>query len=138
MQYQENRMGSIATLFLAGLMPLLCSPASAQDGTKSRGAEGRVVRLPTDYSIGRAFIVEPQYDKRPSYHRGLVWPNRMIPEVRGDVNVPSGRIFRLDVWDGGPRAHRALAALGKDDVQILNFYQCKKADDRMLMAVRGL
>jgi len=112
--------------------------AGQQAASTRAWAEARVVHLPADYSIGRAYIVEPQFDKRPLYHYALGWPNRMLAEARGDVNVPSGKILRLDVWDSGPRAHRALAALGQNDVQILNFYQCEKADDRMLSAARGL
>lgn len=98
----------------------------------------RIVHFPDDGSIGRAFIVEPQFEQKPLYHYVLGWPNQIIRQVRGDVNVPAGKILRLDVWDSGPKVHAALAGLGPDDVQILNFYQCKGADDRMLAAASRL
>ncbi|MBC8218503.1 MAG: hypothetical protein H8E73_08565, partial [Planctomycetes bacterium] len=98
----------------------------------------RVVHFPKDKSIGRCFLVEPQPEQECLWNRILVWPKTDVGHVRGDVNVPAGKMLRLDVWDAGPRAHNALARLGPDDVQILNFYQCKKADDRMLSAASGL
>ncbi|MHC4889984.1 MAG: leucine-rich repeat domain-containing protein [Planctomycetota bacterium] len=98
----------------------------------------RVVHFPEDKSIGRCFLVEPQPEQTCLWHRVLVWPKTDVGHIRGDVTVPTGRILRLDVWDSGPKAHEALANLGPDDVQILNFYQCKKADDRMLSAASRL
>jgi len=98
----------------------------------------RIVRFPKDNSIGRAYIVEPQPEQESLWNRTLVWPNRPLGHVRGDVNVPAGKMFRFDLWDSGPRGREALANLGPNDVQILNFYQCKGADDRTLAAASRL
>jgi len=97
-------------------------------------SKARIVHFPKDNSIGRCFFVEPQPEQTCLWHRVLVWPKTGVGHVRGDVNVPAGKMLRLDVWDSGPRGREALVHLGPDDVQILNFYQCKWADDRMLAA----
>jgi Leucine-rich repeat (LRR) protein len=113
---------------------LLRRYAEQQAKVSTPRSEERIVHFPKDKSIGRCFLVEPQPEQTCLWHRVLVWPKTNVGHVRGDVTVPAGKILRLDVWDGGPRAHKALARLGPDDVQILNFYQCKRADDRMLAA----
>ncbi len=110
----------------AAQRPTVANPLSAE----------RVVHFPEDNSIGRCFLVEPQ--SQPLWSKVLVWPKTHAGPAAGDVNVPAGKMLRLDVWDAGPRAHNALARLGPNDVQILNFYQCKKADDRMLSAASRL
>ena len=97
-----------------------------------------VVHFPKDQSIGRCFLVEPQPEHECLWHRTLVWPNRMLGEARGDVNVSAGKMLQFDLWDSGPRGREALANLGPNDVQILNLFQCKGADDRTLAAASGL
>ena len=131
---------------------LLRRYAEQQAKVTAPQSEERVVHFPPDRSlgnmmiqdenakrkIGRCFLVEPKPEQTCLWHRVLVWPKTDVGHVRGDVTVPAGKILRLDVWDSGPRAHNALARLGPDDVQILNFYQCKGADDRMLAAASRL
>ena len=122
----------------------VCSAQTNRGTTKAR-----VIHFPADRSlgklaihenarrnIGRYFLVEPQ--SQPLWNTVLVWPNTYIGPAVGDVNVPAGKILRLDVWDSGPRGREALVNLGPNDVQILNLFQCKKADDRMLSAASRL
>jgi len=123
----------------AGLWELLGKSAAQQAATTSIRAETRIVHLPQDRSIGRAYIVEPQFDKKPLYHYVLGWPNRMIPEARGDIEVPAGRILRLDIMKDARTALPALRQLKPDDVQILFFYYAaKNVDDRTLEAIAHL
>lgn len=87
------------------------SVCSAQTNRGTTNA--RVVHFPADRSldkltihenakrnIGRCFFVEPQ----PSWNM-FGWPSTYIGPAVGDVNVPDGKMLRLDVWDAGPRAH---------------------------------
>jgi len=127
---------------------LLRRYAEQQAKVTAPQSEERVVHFPPDRSlgnmmiqdenakrkIGRCFLVEPKPEQTCLWHRVLVWPKTDVGHVRGDVTVPAGKILRLDVWDSGPRGREALVHLGPNDVQILNFYQCKGADDRMLAA----
>ena len=123
----------------AGLWGLLGKAAAQQAATTSIRAETRIVHLPQDHSIGRAYIVEPQFDKKPLYHYALGWPNRMIPEVRGDIEVPAGKILRLDIMKDARTALPALRQLKGDDVQILFFYHAaRNVDDLTLEAIAHL
>ncbi len=136
------------TILIAMLICVVTVPVcSAQ--TKRGTTKARVVHFPADRSlgklmihenarrnIGRYFLVEPQ--SQPLWNTVLVWPNTYIGPAVGDVTVPAGKILRLDVWDSGPRGREALVNLEPNDVQILNFYQCKGADGRMLAAASRL
>ena len=74
--------------YRSAVLELLARYAQVQAATTSIRAETRIVHLPQDRSIGRAYIVEPQFDKKPLHHYVLGWPNRMIPEVRGEAAQP--------------------------------------------------
>jgi len=125
--------------YRSAVLELLARYAQAQPATTSIRAETRIVHLPQDRSIGRAYVVEPQFDKKPLYHYVLGWPNRMMPEARGDIEVPAGRILRLDIMKDARTALPALRQLKDDDVQILFFYYAaKNVDDRTLEAIAHL
>jgi len=125
--------------YRSAVLELLARYAQGQAATTSIRAEARIVHLPQDRSIGRAYIVEPQFAKKPLYHYVLGWPNRMMPEARGDIEVPAGKILRLDIMKDARTALPALRQLKGDDVQILFFYYAaKNVDDRTLEAIAHL
>lgn len=99
----------------------------------------RVVHFPDDRSIGRVFIVEPKQEEGFMWHGALGGPYRLIPEARGDIEVPPGSSLRLDIMKDARAAAPALRQLKPDDVQILHFYYAARGlDDRTLEAIAHL
>lgn len=139
MTFEETPMVRTTVKMLLALVAYLSIPLLLPVCAANPEYAERVVRLPGDYSIGRAFIVEPPSEDGFLWHEALVLPKRMIPEARGDIEVPAGKMLRLDIMKDGRAAASVLRRLNPNDVQILHFYfMARGVDDRALDAIAHL
>jgi len=97
-----------------------------------------VVHFPKDRSIGHVYLVKRQPAKERLWHYVFGWVEKDLGEARGDVKVPANGMLRLDIRGDGWRKTKPFAAIGPNDIQILNLYQCNDIDDYFMSQIRHL
>jgi Leucine-rich repeat (LRR) protein len=100
--------------------------------------EERVVNFPKDRSIGHVYVVKRQPTKERLWHYVFGWVEKDLGEARGDVKVPAYVMLRLDIRGDEWRKTKPFAAIGPNDIGILNLYQCNDIDDYFMSQIRHL
>jgi Leucine-rich repeat (LRR) protein len=91
------------------IMRLVCISISTAVGQSER-----IVRFPSEVSLGRFFVNESSF-----MDRWMDWQD--VGPARGEVRVSAGMALRLDVSQTGSAHLAALKSLNPDDVQLIRF-----------------
>jgi len=121
-----------------GMLDLIRKYQTTQTGIENPPGKERVVHFPKDRSIGHIYLVKRQPTKERLWHYVFGWVEKDLGEARGDVKVPVNGMLRLDIRGDGWRKTQPFAAIGPNDIQILNLYQCNDIDDYFMSQIRHL
>ena len=117
---------------------LLRKYQTTQTGVENPLSKERVVHFPNDRSIGHIYLVKRQPTKERLWHYVFGWVEKDLGEARGDIRVPANGMVRLDVGEDVWRNTRPFNAIGPNDIQILNLYQCNDIDDYFMSQIGHL
>jgi len=117
---------------------LLGKYQTKQTSVENPPSKDRVVHFPKDRSIGRVYLVKRQPAKERLWHYVFGWVEKDLGEARGDVKVPAYGMLRLDIRGDVWRKAKPFTAIGPNDIQILNLYQCNDIDDYFMSQIRHL
>lgn len=120
------------------VLDLLRKYQTKQTKVENPPGKERIIHFPKDRSIGRLYLVKRQPPKERLWHYVFVWENKYLGEARGDIRVPSDGMLRLDVRGDAWRKNQPFAAIGPNDIQILNLYNCYDVDDYLMSRVGRL
>jgi len=137
-------MGTSAQKFVTvAIMSLAVLPARAAEQPtvskpRDKYAQARIVHFPKDRSIGHLYIVKKPLIKESWWHYTLAWEKKSLGEARGDVKVPADGMLRLDVVGDDRQKTQVFAALGPNDIQIMNLSTCNDIDDYFMSQIGRL
>jgi hypothetical protein len=120
------------------VLDLLRKYQTTQTRVENPPSKERVVHFPKDRSIGRVYLVKRQPAKERLWHYVFGWVEKDLGEARGDIRFPANGMVRLDVRSDVWRKTQSFAAIGPNDIQILNLYQCNDIDDYFMSQIRHL
>lgn len=137
METSAQKFVTVAIMSLA-VLPARAAEQPTVYKPLDKSAQARVVHFPKDRSIGQLYIVEKPLLKENWWHYTLAWEKKSLGDARGDVKVPLNGMLRLDIRGDVWRKTTPFAAIGPNDIQILNLYQCNDIDDYFMSQIRYL